>query len=272
MSTPGPVPSVPAAPAPVAADDDLKLVLPGRTRPAGDGVKWIGDGWPLFAKSPLMWILALLILVVIAVIMNLVPIIGSLAYQIVTPVFYAGFTVACRAIERGGDFELEHLFAGFKTRFTSLMVIGLIILIGMMMIFLVFAFFVGFGVLGAVLAGNTDNIVTALAGSALMIMLGLLVMLALMVPLLMAYWFAPALVIMHGVAPLEAMKASFGACLRNFIPFLLYGIVMAVLCFVALIPLGLGLLVWIPLSFTSTYAAYRDIFTEDSRSVATVTV
>jgi uncharacterized membrane protein len=92
------------------------------------------------------------------------------------------------------------------------------------------------------------------------------------VPLLMAYWFAPALVIMHGVAPIAAMKASFGACLRNILPFLVYGIVMMVLAFLAMIPVGLGMLVWIPLSFTSTYAAYRDIFTEDTGPVSTVTV
>jgi len=65
-------------------------------------------------------------------------------------------------------------------------------------------------------------------------------------------------------------KASFGACLRNFIPFLLYGIVMLVLFLVAVIPIGLGLLVMIPLSLTSTYAAYRGIFTEDSRPAAPV--
>ncbi len=89
-------------------------------------------------------------------------------------------------------------------------------------------------------------------------------MLLLMIPLLMAYWFAPALVIMHGMGAVAAMKASFGACLRNFIPFLIYGIVMMVLVVVAMIPFGLGLLVWIPLSFTSTYAAYRDMFTEET--------
>lgn len=271
MSTPGS--TSPAVPAAIAADSDLKLVLPGRTRPAGDGVKWIGDGWPLFTKSPLMWILALIILMVIAVIVGLIPLIGSLAFQIVTPVFYGGLIVACRAIERGGEFELEHLFAGFKTQFASLCLIGLLLLVGMVVLLLVFMFFVGFGVLGAMFtAGNAENMMAAIAASAMAIALGGLVTLALMVPLLAAYWFAPALVIMHGVPPLDAMKASFGACLRNFVPFLLYGVVMLVLCIVAVIPIGLGLLVWIPLSFTSTYAAYRDIFTEDSRPAATVTV
>jgi uncharacterized membrane protein len=258
MSTPG---STTAA---VTAGEGLTLVLPGRSVPAGDGVKWIGDGWRLYTKAPLMWILALLILIVIAVVVSLVPIIGSLAFQVVTPVFYGGLVVACRALERGEDFELEHLFAGFKTQFANLMVIGVVFLVGMILIFAVFALFVGFGVLGAILTGNTETAVSSIAASGFAILLGLLVMLALMVPLVAAYWFAPALVIMHGMAPLAAMKASFGACMRDFIPFLVYGIIMTVLVCIAMIPLGLGLLVWIPLTFTSTYAAYRGIFTEDA--------
>ena len=247
-----------------AADENLKLVLPGKSVAAGHGVDWIGAGWKLFAKAPLMWIVALLILVVIAILVNFVPILGGIAFQIATPVFYGGLIVACRSLERGGDFELEHIFAGFKTQFANLAIVGVIFLVGLLALFLVLALFVGFGILGAMISGNPDDVLPAIAASGIAILLGLLVMLALMIPLLMAYWFAPALVIMHGVGAVEAMKASFGGCLRNLLPFLIYGIVMLVLCVVASIPLGLGLLVWIPLSFTSTYAAYREIFTEDA--------
>jgi uncharacterized membrane protein len=255
----------------VAADDNLTLVVPGKSVSAGQGTAWIGTGWKLFAKAPLMWIVALLILVVIAVMVNLVPILGGIAFQIATPVFYGGLVVACRSLERGGDFELEHLFAGFKIQLTNLLIVGAIFLVGMVALLAVLALFVGFGILGAVLSGNAEDIAPAIAASGFTILLGLLVMLALMIPLLMAYWFAPALVIMHGMGAGAAMKASFGGCLRNLIPFLIYGIVMLVLCVVASIPLGLGLLVWIPLSFTSTYAAYRDIFTEDTSPPTVVT-
>ena len=123
--------------------------------------------------------------------------------------------------------------------------------------------FVGFGVLGAVLSGNTEEIGPALAASIGMIVLGGLVLTAAMIPLLAAYWFAPVLVMMHDVKPVEAMKASFFACFRNFLPFLVYSLVMMVALIVAMIPFGLGLLVWVPLAITSTYVAYRHIFTRD---------
>jgi uncharacterized membrane protein len=48
------------------------------------------------------------------------------------------------------------------------------------------------------------------------------------------------------------------------VPFIVYGFIMFVLCFVAMIPLFLGLLVWLPVAISSTYAAYRSIYTEQS--------
>jgi uncharacterized membrane protein len=79
----------------------------------------------------------------------------------------------------------------------------------------------------------------------------------------MAVWFAPALVAISNMSPIDALAASFKGCLKNILPFLLYGIVFLVLFILGSIPLGLGLLVVLPLVFTSTYAAYRDIFLGD---------
>jgi uncharacterized membrane protein len=83
-----------------------------------------------------------------------------------------------------------------------------------------------------------------------------------------AYWFAPALVMLHDMPPIEAMKASFFACFRNFVPFLVYSLVMGFTLFIAILPFGLGLLVWVPVAIASTYAAYRQIFTEDEAAAA----
>jgi uncharacterized membrane protein len=255
-------------PAPDAADPELQLVLPGKTNAAGEGVAWIGQGWKLFAKAPLMWIISLVILLIIAIALALVPLVGSLIFQVLNPVFSAGFVVACRAMERGGDFELEHLFAGFKRNFGSLAIVGLIFLALSVAMLLVFAMFFGFSILAAFMAGDPEQAMTAVAASTGTLLLGVLVTLALFIPVLMAYWFAPALVVMHGMAPVAAMKASLVASLRNFIPLLLWGIVMGVIMIVASIPFGLGLLVAVPMMIASTYAAYRAIFTEEPAAPA----
>ena len=256
--------------APEALDDGLRLVIPGKSVPAGHGWDWIAAGWKLFARSPLMWIIAIVVLFVIAIVANLVPLLGGLAFQLLQAVFAGGFVAACRAIERGGEFEIEHLFAGFTKRFVNLLIVGLLFMLGSLVILLVYAMFIGFSLLGAFLTGDPNAVAAAFAASIGMVVVGSLVAMALMVPLLAAFWFAPALVMMHDVAPLAAMKASLGACFRNFVPFLLYGLVMFVFAIVAVIPFGLGMLVYVPVMIASAYAGYRDIFTEDEAAAAPV--
>jgi uncharacterized membrane protein len=249
---------------PEALDEGLRLVVPGRSLAAGAGWEWIAAGWKLFARAPLMWIVAIVLLFLVAVATNLVPIVGGLAFQVLQGVFAAGFVAACRSLERGDEFELEHLFAGFTRRFVPLLVLGLLVLLGWIVIMLVFAVFLGFSVLGAMLTGDAEAMAQALMASSGVLILGVLVMLALAIPLMAAYWFAPALILMHDMAPVAAMRASFSASFRNIVPMLVYGVVMLVLAIVAVIPFGLGMLVWVPLMIASTYAAYRQIFTEDA--------
>jgi uncharacterized membrane protein len=238
-------------------------VLPPKSRPPGDGTAWIGAGWRLFTRAALMWIVAMLVLLVIVILANLVPLLGQIVIHLLNPVFTAGLMVACASLERGGELELEHLFAGFKRHFGSLLVVGIVVFAVEAVLLLLFVGIAGVGLFsGIVTAGSGEEMEAILLSSLMPLLLGSLLVLALAVPLLMAYWFAPALVVFHGMAPLAAMRASFIGCLRNIVPSLVYGLVMLVLAIIAVIPLGLGLFVWAPLFFTTTYAAYRAIFTE----------
>ena len=242
--------------------EGLNLATEPRENPAGAGVEWISEGWRLFARAPLMWIVAILVIIVIAVVVGIIPLVGTIAFQVAQPVFAAGLMVACRSLETGGEFEIEHVFAGFKQNFASLMIVGLIFMAASLALLLVFALFAGFGLVMAFATGDAQDAWPAIMASGVSIAFGSLVMLLLMVPLLMFYWFAPALVMLHDMAPVAAMKASFRGCMRNIVPFIVYGVIMLLLCFVAMIPLGLGLLVWVPVAIASTYAAYRMIYTE----------
>jgi len=80
------------------------------------------------------------------------------------------------------------------------------------------------------------------------------------VPLLMAMWFAPALVYFNDMQPVAAMKARFNACLKNWLVMSIYGLMTLVLCFFAALPMGLGFLVLIPVMVGALYASYKDIF------------
>jgi len=82
----------------------------------------------------------------------------------------------------------------------------------------------------------------------------------LFLPLLLLFWFAPALVVFHRLRPLAALHASLQACLKNGLPLLVYGMILLTLTFIAVLPAGLGMLILVPVLAGSVYAAYRDIF------------
>jgi uncharacterized membrane protein len=56
------------------------------------------------------------------------------------------------------------------------------------------------------------------------------------------------------------MKQSFSGCLKNIVPFLLYGAILLVLSVLASLPLLLGWLVLGPVLAASLYTGYRDIY------------
>ena len=171
-------------------------------------------------------------------------------------VFAGGILLGCKSLWEGGEFGIDTLFAGFKQNTTNLVLVGVFYLVGVIAI-TVLVFLIGGGAaLTGGLIGRGPGVGMAIGG----FFVALLVMLALMVPLAMAVWFAPALVVFRDIAPLEAMKASFFACLKNIVPFLVYGVILFVLCMIAMIPFGLGMLVMVPVMMGSTYASYVEIF------------
>lgn len=234
------------------------------SRPFGNGWQWISRGFWHFRQNPLAWMLTLVVWVVLSVILSMVPFIGSLAITLGSPVIIAGLMLGCAAQEQGDDFEISHLFAGFSSGVGQLVLVGLLYLVGVVAITFVVAM-IGGGVMVGMLGGmdgmqnpDPDALQSAMGvGSVVLVML---VALGLSIPLMMAYWFAPALIAIEGLSALAAMKQSFSGCLKNILPFLLYGVIGLLLFFVGAIPVGLGLLVVMPMMTASMYTAYRDIY------------
>lgn len=231
----------------------------GRSVDAGQGWAWIVGGFELFKKQPGMWIALVVVLFVILVVVNFLNVLfflGSLAIVLLMPVFVGGLMLACQAQQRGGQLEMNHLFAGFKTQTGNLVVVGALALGGWIIVLVPVLMIVGVGAFFGAARGDAAGAV-AMGGS---FFIAWLLAMGLSVILYMALWFAPALVILRGTAPVEAVKQSFFGCLKNIVPFLIYGIIMLVLSIVATIPLGLGWLVLGPVTVASVYVAYRDIY------------
>ncbi len=225
---------------------------------ASQGWQWIVEGFGLFKKSPIIWVVLFIILFLIIIALHFIPILGPLVFYILSPVFLAGLMVGCKAQQSGEELEIVHLFAGFKKNTNSLIALGGVYLVGQIIIFGVMFIFGGGAIFALMRGGQPDlAMMTAAMSSA---MLAVLVGLALYIPLAMALWFAPALVIFNDMQPVPALKSSFNACLKNIIPFLIYGIALFVLSLIASIPLFLGFLVLVPVIFASVYTGYRDIY------------
>jgi hypothetical protein len=223
---------------------------------AGQGWAWIVSGFELFKKNPGIWIVIVILLFVIMIVLSFIPVLGQLALVLMMPVFTAGIMLGCQSLAGGGSLEIGHLFAGFKSQTGNLVVLGALTLAGAIIMMLPAILIMGTGIL----FGASHGDVSGAAGMGGSFLIAWLLTMGLSILLYMALWFAPALVVFRGAAPVAAMKQSFGGCLKNIVPFLVYGVVALVLAIIATIPLGLGWLVLGPVFAASVFTAYQDIF------------
>ena len=226
-----------------------------RVVPMGNGWNWIASAWPIFSRAAGVWIGMVVALLLIIIVAHLIPFIGAIAIQILWPVFVGGLMIASRTIDGGGQARFSQLFAGFQQRTGTLVTLGVVWLVVSFLIVAIVVGITGVSVFG-LMAANPEQVFAAAATA----LLAALLILALMLPLVMATWFAPALIVFQGMGVAAAMKASFIGCLKNVLPFLLYGIIAMVAGVIASLPVGLGWLVLGPVLTASVYTSYLDIY------------
>ena len=241
MQMPEATPAQPGAATPAPAP-------PPRQLPAGDGAAWWGESWRIFCAAPAAWLGILVVFVVVSIALVLVPRLG------------------CHALARGEPLRIGHLFEGFQRgRFAPLCILGLIwlailVVIAIVMVATIFLTLGASGLAALMDFSGTSIDYAALASAGMAVFIGGLVALAITVLVAMAYWFAPALVVLNGEPPVAALQKSFAASSRNIGAFLLYGLIYIGLAIVASIPVGLGWLVLGPMVVGSCYAGWRTIF------------
>ena len=174
---------------------------------------------------------------------------------------------ACRSLEYHEKVEPRHIFAGFESMTRQLVSIGGMLLLGIVIVSMLTAA-MGGSELNAILESfqtrqDQAALVEALMAPGSAVQLSLLAGLALFFVLMLAFQFAPMLVFFDRLTPMEALKTSTRASIRNIVPFSVYSLLMQLIAFaLSVIPLSLGWIVLLPLGLTSMYVAYRDIFSE----------
>ena len=251
------------------ADAPVLLDKP-RHLDAGAGMRWVSQAWTLFKARPGLWIGMALAVLLIMMVLSMIPglnFVLSLGFGVII----AGFVISAYELDENQNLEFAHLFAGFQRNLGQLLLLGLLYLLAVTI--LIFTVLILFGAVTMTVFGSLSPLdiwsVSAhgdsriWSGSMIMVaLLALLVFLALIVPVAMAIWFAPALIALNGMTAVDAMKLSFKACWVNIIPFFVYGLILVGLSFLALLTLGLGYLVLLPVIYITYYTSYREVLTE----------
>ena len=255
-------------------------------------------GWTMFRSSVGTWIGILLVYAIIAGLLNSIPRIGAIAEWLLMPVFLGGIMLGCDALHAGRPLRVAHLFDGFKgPHFVPLLLIGVfnLLLCVLTVVVAVVVLAAGLGMSGLMnltdLPADPWDLMRRLGLTYLLLIVLALVAFALFAT---ANWFAPTLVVLRGAKAFAAMTASVRASFRNWLPFLVYGLIGAAILIVAIavfaalagaigyeaivaivmsgagweaFTLGMGLLaaayaalalVGSAVVFGSTYASYRD--------------
>jgi hypothetical protein len=244
---------------------------------AGRGARWLGEGWQLFRASPLGWLALVLAYWLLMTLVSLLPYAGIAAAAVLVPALSVGFMAAARAAERGGRLELVLLFEGLRQAPRPQLLLGLAYLVCLGAVLAASAFADGGALARWMLTGRRPDDEVLQSGDFLVAMVLAALFYA---PVMMMFWFAPALAAWHSTAPAKALFFSAAACLMNWRAFLAYGAVAALVTLVLPLVVLFGLvlisggalrvsamslvvpllILLLPTLFASFYASYRDVF------------
>lgn len=229
------------------------------------GWTWVKQGYQLIMRNPLMSISFALIGALAMFVALKVPVLGPLLALMLLPIVMAGYMRVCRALEEDEEVELTHLFEGFKKHTARLVALGGFSMLGMIGASAVMVF-IGGDALSTLLDGfkstsDPQMLVDAMWTAGSGVAFSLLVGFSLVCVLMLALQYAPMLIFFNDATPVAALRASLSGSFRNIVPYTLYSIIMQLVALVlSLLPFNLGLILLLPLGFTSLYVSYRNIF------------
>ncbi len=203
---------------------------------ANDAWQWIVRGWQLFLKNPVVWVVSTLIYIVSLFVLNMVPVIGALLAAVLTPVLIAGLLFGANELHQGRILTPAHLFQAFQdqSRLMQLALLGLVPLTVTLL-------------QKGVMAMSLPQELTTLTG------------LVLSLAGACALLFGLPLVMLGNTRALDAVMASLRACRAHPLAIAVFLGLALLLMILAMIPLGLGLLVYLPVMVAAVHTSYRQV-------------
>lgn len=248
-----------------------------QTLPASAGWNWILGGFAIYRRNPILLSMLVLAYWFTVLLLNVLPVIGALAASLLIPGLSVGLMQASRNLERGQPIGMQTLFGGLKQNTRTLLALGALYLVLTLAVLGFSALADGGEMVSFMLSGKPADAQDIEESN---FFLPALIVMLLMTPVMMAYFFAPVLAAWHKLTVGRALFFSLVACWLNWRAFLAYGV--ALLLVAGVIPgLLLGALLALfpgaqsfvtalitmpmvlavaPAIFASFYASYRDIF------------
>jgi len=219
-----------------------------RIVPWQHALAWYEDAMRLFKRGPATWLTLALMTIAAEFALRVVPSLGPLLAEIVSPLVACGLIFAAASADRGGPPALANVTKVFRASAGALAAI-----IASALVTFAAQAFAAWWIAGTNLldpAGSTGDI-----GASVLIgiyAIGILASLPVM--------FVPFHVLLEPVTPGAAFAASWNAFALNTIPLLAYAAASLLLAAFGLLTFGFGLLLALPLWVASSYAAWKDIF------------
>lgn len=255
--------------------------MQARKLTAAQGWRWLAEGYAIYRKAPSRLGMVVMGYWMCVLLLNAIPVVGAILTSILIPALSLGVMDACRKIEQGQQVEPITLFSAFtaplKANRATLFLLGGSYLFCTFVV-LSISVLVDSGQLLSLMTGQIAVTEETLAAPS--IPFAALTVLILLLPVLMAYWYAPILSGWYGLPITKSLFFSLIACIRNSsaflafgVSFVLYGALLPVTILSALstlLPQASGLLsalvlvpmvmVFAPTVMASFYVSYRDVF------------
>ncbi len=199
-----------------------------RKVPASHGWDWLISATSMFFEQPWIWMGMWLVFFLLIFCLNLIPFIGQLCAGLLGVVLSGGLMLAAQAQTDGEEVKVSHVFSGFTHNTNQLLLVGLFYILFFVFFGLIMGGIMGFSLLSAFHSGNPAAAAAALRTNLPLILGVSLFSMLLAVPLMMAYWFAPALAALADQRAMNAYRLSFKGCMKNWAAFLVYGLAILV--------------------------------------------
>lgn len=250
-------------------------------RPARNGLHWITGGFRLVRRYPAALIAIVSAYWFVVLFISAMPYVGSMLASLIMPGLMVGVMNACRRAEAGEALRIDLLISAFRgthAQTRTLLALGALYLSLSLAVLYLTTLVDG----GALMGLMTGRPVSAEALQSAEFHRAAQLALALMAPILMAWWYAPMLASWNNLSVGKALVFSFIACWRNWRAFTVYGLSAAALSLpllylaaLAMMSASIGegsatqilfmfsILILAPVYFASFFFTYHDVFVDE---------